>query len=216
MKIKINNNEIDTLKPKYNGYNAITCEQYCNFRLLSEAQGLNVDELNKAHVALFYDLTYEQLLSLPATAYFEMYDTVCNYPSAVNELSEIYYQYAGVFYYLYLDIDNMNVGHFADLEHIESQFPNIWERLPRVVSILTYTEDQLNDDDVLQYNGSVAMTRAEVINKFPFSVIISFHNAYIEKKKTLQNTILKSTILINQLEQMAEMLKTIHLQTELI
>lgn len=43
MKIKINNTEIDTLKPKYNGYNAITCEQYCNFRRLSEAQGLNVD-----------------------------------------------------------------------------------------------------------------------------------------------------------------------------
>ena len=216
MKVKINNKEIDTFNPKYKGYHDISCEKYCNFRLECEAQGLNVDELNKAHVAMFYDLTYEQLLSMPANAYFEMYDTVSNYPSAVNTLSEIYYQYNGTFYYLFLDIDNMNVGHFADLEHIESQFPNIWERLHRVVSILTYTEEQLDDDDIFQYNGSVAMQRADIIKQFPFSVIISFHNAYIEKKKTLQNTILKSTILINQLTSLAEQMKMIHLQTELI
>lgn len=216
MKIKLNNKEIDTLKPKYNGYHSVTCDKYCKFRLECEALNLNTDELNKAHVAMFYDLSYEELLSLPATAYFEMYDTVCKFPDAVRDVSEIYYQYKGIFYYLYLDIDNMNVGHFADLEHIESQFPNIWERLHRVVSILTYTEDQLDENDVFQYNGAVAMQRAEIIKQFPFSVIISFHNAYIEKKKTLQTTILKSTILINQMEQMIEMMKTIHLQTDLI
>lgn len=216
MKIKVNNKQIDTFNPLHKGYHDITCEKYCNFRLNCEAQNLNVDELNKAHVALFYDLTYEELLSIPTTAYFEMYDTVSKYPNAIKDVINTYYQYQGTFYYLYLDIDNMNVGHFADLEHIESQFPNIWERLHRVVSILMYTEEQLDDNDVFNYNGSVAMQRAEIIKQFPFSVIISFHNAYIEKKKILQNTILKSTILINQLTSLAEQMKTIHLQTELI
>lgn len=70
------------------------------------------------------------------------------------KLSEIYYHYAGVFYYLYLDIDNMNVGHFADLEHIEFSFRKDMAIMMRC-EILSYTEDQLNDYDAFQYNGSV-------------------------------------------------------------
>ena len=200
------NKQIDIDKPKYNGYSEITCETYCKFRLECEQLGLNKEELDKAHVALFYGLTLERLYSLPITTYNLMLAKVIEFNNKLNNLTNVYYQHNGKFYYLYLDIDNMKVGHFADLEHIETQFPNIWNRLPNIVSMLLYTEDQLDERDTLNYNGNVAMSRVSEVNQFPISVILGFHNLYIQKKKTLQIITQRYIETVNQLRMLKDLM----------
>ncbi len=200
MIVTVGKKQIDTDKPLIPGYSGITCKDYCEFRLDCEAKGLDEAELNRAHIGLFYGLTQQELYSVPATAYLLMSKIVNNYVSVVNDTVKTYHTHKGVFYYLYLDVDNMKVGHFADLEHIESQYPNIWQRLANVVSILLYTEEQLDENDTLNYNGSVAMSRVELVNEFPFSVILAFHNAYVQKKRTLQTITQRYSVIVAQLE----------------
>lgn len=215
MIVKLKDREINTEKPKYGGYNKLTCEQYCKFRKNCEELGLDKDELDKAHIALFYDITFQELYSLPINVYNDMVANTSSYINLAVESKYTYYQHKGVFYHLYLDIDNMKVGHFADIEHIEAQFPNIWDRLPNIVSILLYTEDQLDSNDTLNYNGSIAMSRVEQVKEFPFSVILSFHNLYIQKKKTLQIITQKYMETVKQLEMLKGMLINKQLELKL-
>lgn len=206
MLVTVGKKQIDTDNPLIPGYSGITCKAYCEFRLDCEAKGLNETELNRAHIGLFYGLNQQELYNVPATAYLLMSKVVTNYVSSVTDTVKTYHTHKGVFYYLYLDVDNMKVGHFADIEHIESQYPNIWDRLAYIVSILLYTEDQLDENDTLNYSGSKAMSRVTEVNEFPFSVILGFHNAYVQKKSILQSITQRYSQVIAQLETLKELM----------